>query len=66
MQIELKEGKHFDVDRAQGTITFKVPPCKGAKTSIGFGMTGPVTVIMKTGLFRGWWFLLASRLTRAR
>lgn len=71
MQIELKEGKHFEVDRDKGTITFKGPICKGAKTRIDFPMSSShslrkVSATMETGFFRGWWFLLVSSLTRAR
>lgn len=66
-RIGLKEGRDFEVDRKAGTITFRTPPVKGARTSIGFDRAGSVTASMVLPLRQAvvFWFKVASMRARS-
>lgn len=64
--INLKEGRHFEVDRAQGVVRFKTPPMKGARTSIGYTMQGSVRASMSLTVFQAMRFWLAEASMRVR
>lgn len=53
LKIALKEGRHFDVDRVDGVVTFNTRPLRGARMMISWAPAGAVSVTMMVSPW-GW------------
>lgn len=70
MKIQLKEGRHFTVDRRNGFVKFIVPPRKGQRIFYGYfsvdSAESEVSVIIETGVVGALLFFVADALISAR